>query len=467
MTVSQSRAPGASPHLGRVFSIASAAAMGGFLFGYDTSVINGGVDAIKAHFAVGSVATGLVVSSALLGSAVGAAIAGGMSNRVGRIRVMQTAALLFVISSIGSSLPFTIWDLAAWRVLGGVAIGIASMIAPGYISEIAPPAYRGRLTSLQQLAIVLGIAVSQLVNYAIAQVADGSATNQLGPIAAWQWMLAVAAIPAAVYLVLSSVIPESPRYLVQIGKTDRAREVFAKVDPGDPDAKIAEVRESLGEKKPKLSDLRGRVGLLPIVWVGMAIAALQQFCGINVIFYYSSSLWQSVGIDESSSLLLSLFTSIVNIVGTFVAIALVDRVGRKPLLVVGSLGMAVALAVTGWAFSFAEVTGENVQLPAQWGVVALVSASFFVLFYAASWGVVMWVLLGEMFPPHIRAAALAVGTSTNWIANWLVTVSFPSMRDWNLPVTYFIYAAFALLSLFLVQRYLKETKGRTLEEMAG
>lgn len=467
MTVSQSRAPGASPHLGRVFSIASAAAMGGFLFGYDTSVINGGVDAIKAHFAVGSVVTGLVVSSALLGSAVGAAIAGGMSNRVGRIRVMQTAALLFVISSIGSSLPFTIWDLAAWRVVGGVAIGIASMIAPGYISEIAPPAYRGRLTSLQQLAIVLGIAVSQLVNYAIAQVADGSATNQLGPIAAWQWMLAVAAIPAAVYLVLSSVIPESPRYLVQIGKTDRAREVFAKVDPGDPDAKIAEVRESLGEKKPKLSDLRGRVGLLPIVWVGMAIAALQQFCGINVIFYYSSSLWQSVGINESSSLLLSLFTSIVNIAGTFVAIALVDRVGRKPLLVVGSLGMAVALAVTGWAFSFAEVAGEDVHLPAQWGVVALVSASFFVLFYAASWGVVMWVLLGEMFPPHIRAAALAVGTSTNWIANWLVTVSFPSMRDWNLPVTYFIYAAFALLSLFLVQRYLKETKGRTLEEMAG
>ena len=462
MTVTESRAG-----LGRVVTIASSAALGGFLFGYDTSVINGGVDAIQAHFAANSVVIGLVVSSALLGSAVGAGIAGGMSNRVGRIRVMQTAALLFVISSIGSALPFSVWDLALWRVLGGVAIGIASMIAPGYISEIAPAKYRGRLTSLQQLAIVLGIAVSQLVNYAIAQGAGGSASHPLGPLLAWQWLLAAAAVPAAIYLVTASVIPESPRYLVQIGRIDKAREVFAKVDPADPETKIAEVRESLGEDQPKLRDLRGRFGFLPIVWVGVAIAALQQFVGINVIFYYSASLWQSVGINESSSLLYSLFTSIVNIVGTFVAIALVDRLGRKPLLLIGSAGMAVALAVTGYAFSYAQVAGENALLPPEWGTVALVSASAFVLFYAASWGVVMWVLLAEMFPPRIRAAALAVGTATNWIANWLVTVSFPSMRGWNLPVTYYIYAAFAVLSLVLVQKYLKETKGRTLEKMGS
>jgi SP family sugar:H+ symporter-like MFS transporter len=462
MTVTESRAG-----LGRVVTIASSAALGGFLFGYDTSVINGGVDAIQAHFAANSVVIGLVVSSALLGSAVGAGIAGGMSNRVGRVRVMQTAALLFVISSLGSALPFSVWDLALWRVVGGVAIGIASMIAPGYISEIAPAKYRGRLTSLQQLAIVLGIAVSQLVNYAIAQGAGGSASNPLGPLLAWQWMLAAAAIPAAIYLITASVIPESPRYLVQIGKTDKAREVFAKVDPADPDEKIAEVREALGEEQPKLRDLSGRFGLLPIVWVGVAIAALQQFVGINVIFYYSASLWESVGINESSSLLYSLFTSIVNIVGTFVAIALVDRIGRKPLLLIGSAGMAVSLAVTGYAFSYAQVAGDKAMLPPEWGTVALVSASAFVLFYAASWGVVMWVLLAEMFPPRIRAAALAVGTATNWIANWLVTVSFPSMRGWNLPVTYYIYAAFAVLSVFLVQKYLAETKGRALEEMGS
>ncbi len=468
MSVSQSCASDApSGHLRHVLMIASAAALGGFLFGYDTSVINGGVDAIQDHFHVGSALTGLVVSSALLGSAVGAAIAGGLADRIGRIRVMQIAAVLFIISALGSAVPFAIWDLAIWRIIGGIAIGIASVIAPGYIAEVAPAEYRGRLTSLQQLAIVLGIALSQLVNYGLAAAAGGSASDQLGPWQAWQWMLAVAAIPALIYLIVASLIPESPRYLVAAGKTDEARAVLAKIEPGDPDGKISEIRDALGERKPKLADLRGRFGLLPIVWVGMAIAALQQFVGINVIFYYSSSLWQSVGIDESSSLLLSLFTSIVNILGTFVAIALVDKIGRKPLLVIGSIGMAISLAVTGWAFSFAEVAGEDAKLPPGWGIVALITASAFVLFFASSWGVVMWVLLGEMFPPRIRAAALAVGTMTNWIANWLVTVSFPSLRDWNLPATYFMYAAFAVISLVFVLRYLKETNGRSLEEMGS
>ncbi|QGK71817.1 sugar porter family MFS transporter [Allosaccharopolyspora coralli] len=453
--------------LAHVIMIAASAALGGFLFGYDTSVINGGVDAIQAHFDVGPALTGLTVSAALLGSAVGAALAGGLADRWGRIRVMQLAAVLFIVSSVGSALPFAIWDLALWRVIGGVAIGIASVIAPAYIAEVAPAQYRGRLASLQQLAIVLGIALSQLVNYGLAAAAGGSASNAIGPLQAWQWMLGVAAVPALVYLVVASLIPESPRYLVAVGQTERARSVLARIEPSDVDDKITEIREALGERTPKLSDLRGRFGVLPIVWVGMAIAALQQFVGINVIFYYSSSLWQSVGIDESSSLLLSLFTSIVNIVGTLIAIALVDKIGRKPLLVIGSSGMAVALAVTGWAFSFAQVVGEDAQLPYQWGVVALVSASSFVLFFAASWGVVMWVLLGEMFPARIRAAALALGTATNWIANWLVTVSFPSLRDWNLPVTYFGYALFALVSLVFVLRYLKETKGRSLEEMSG
>ncbi len=464
MSVTHARG-GTTEHLGHVVMIAGAAALGGFLFGYDTSVINGAVEAIQGHFQVGSALIGVTVAAALLGSAVGAAIAGGMADRLGRIRVMQTAAVLFIVSAIGSAVPFAIWDLALWRVVGGIAIGIASMIGPAYIAEVAPAAYRGRLGSLQQLAIVLGIAISQLVNYGLAAAA-GSASNPLGPLDAWQWMLGVAAIPAVIYLVVSSAIPESPRYLVSAGRIDEAREVLAKIEPGDIDARISEIRGALGgEHKPRFSDLRGKFGLLPIVWIGMAVAAFQQFVGINVIFYYSSSLWQSVGIDESASLLLSLFTSIVNIVGTLIAIALVDKVGRKPLLMVGSGGMAVALAITGWAFGHARVVGDSAQLPFQWGVVALIAASGFVLFFAASWGVVMWVLLGEMFPPRVRAAALAAGTATNWIANWLVTVSFPTMRDWNLPATYFVYAGFALLSLIFVARFLKETKGRSLEEM--
>ncbi|MER2093153.1 MAG: sugar porter family MFS transporter, partial [Saccharopolyspora rectivirgula] len=428
--MSVTRARAADAGLGHVVMIAGAAALGGFLFGYDTSVINGAVEAIQSNFQVGSAVTGLTVSAALLGSAVGAGIAGGLADRIGRIRVMQLAAILFVISAIGSAVPFAVWDLALWRVVGGVAIGIASVIAPAYIAEVAPARYRGRLSSLQQLAIVLGIALSQLVNYGLAAAAGGSASGQLGPLMAWQWMLAAAAVPAAVYLVVASLIPESPRYLVAAGKADQAREVLARIEPGDPDEKIGEIQRALGgEHKPRLRDLKGKFGLLPIVWIGMAIAALQQFVGINVIFYYSSSLWQSVGVDESNSLLLALVQSIVNIIGTLIAIALVDKIGRKPLLVIGSAGMAVSLAVTGWAFSYAVVTGEEAHLPFQWGVVALISASAFVLFFAASWGVVMWVLLGEMFPVRIRAAALALGTATNWVSNWLVTVSFPVLRD--------------------------------------
>jgi SP family sugar:H+ symporter-like MFS transporter len=446
--------------------VASAAAMGGFLFGYDSSVINGAVDAIQDHFAVSAAVTGFTVAAALLGSAVGAAVAGGLADRFGRIRVMQIAGVLFAVSAVGSALPFAVWDLALWRVVGGIAIGMASVIAPTYIAEVSPPAYRGRLASLQQLAIVLGIALSQLVNYMIAAAAGGSAMDRLGPLLAWQWMLGAAVVPALLYIMLSFTIPESPRYLVRVGREDKARRVLHEVEGGDVDRRITEIREALGsEIRPRLRDLKGRYGLLPIVWIGMALSAFQQLVGINVIFYYSASLWQSVGVDESNSLLLSLFTSVVNIIGTFIAIGLVDRIGRKPLLLVGSAGMAVALAAAAFAFSHARVEGEQATLSFGWGAVALVAASAFVLFFALSWGVVTWVLLGEMFPLRIRAAAMAVATATQWIANWLVTVTFPTLRDWNLSGAYVIYTFFAVLSFVFVWRFISETKGRTLESM--
>ncbi|MEY9212166.1 sugar porter family MFS transporter [Thermobifida halotolerans] len=461
------RAPsGGEVSIAHVAMIAAAAAMGGFLFGYDSAVINGAVSAVQETFQVGATVIGFTVASALLGSAVGAAIAGALADRLGRIRVMQIAAVLFAASAVGSALPFTVWDLAWWRVVGGAAIGIASVIAPTYIAEVSPAAYRGRLSSLQQLAIVLGIATSQLVNYGLAAAAGGSALNPLGPLQAWQWMLGIETVPAALYFLLSLVIPESPRHLVRVGRADQARRVLAEVEGGDVDGRVAEIRRALGaERRPHLRDLRGRYGLLGIVWVGMALSAFQQLVGINVIFYYSASLWQSVGIAETDSLLLSLFTSVVNIVGTFIAIALVDRVGRKPLLLVGSAGMSVALGVTAFAFDHAQGSGDDVVLPPEWALVALLSASTFVLFFALSWGVVTWVLLGEMFPLRIRAAAMAVATATQWIANWLVTVTFPPLRDWSLSGTYLVYTSFALLSFVFVARYIRETKGRTLESM--
>jgi SP family sugar:H+ symporter-like MFS transporter len=458
-----------SEHLGHVVFIAAAAAIGGFLFGYDSAVINGAVTGIQKHFGVGPVQIGVVVAIALLGSALGAWIAGGLADHWGRTRTMQVAAILFAVSSIGQALPFSIWDLAFWRVFAGMGIGMASVIGPAYIAEVSPPAYRGRLGSFQQLAIVLGIAVSQLVNYAIAEMAGGNVNNKLLALEAWQWMLGACLVPALLYLLFSSIIPESPRFLVAVGKTELARRVLAEVEGEsvDLDARLAEIQDSLRmERRPRLRDVRGpKLGLLPIVWVGILLSVFQQFVGINVIFYYSASLWQSVGINQSDSLLISFSTSIINIVGTFIAISLVDRIGRKPLLLIGSTGMTIALAVAAWAFSAGVPTDKIVRLPETQGLVALVAAHVFVLFFALSWGVVVWVLLGEMFPNRIRAAALSVAASAQWVANWLITVSFPSLAAWSLAGAYVGYTFFAALSFFFVLFMVRETKGRKLEEM--
>ncbi|MEV0380921.1 sugar porter family MFS transporter [Nonomuraea sp. NPDC050643] len=456
-------------HLGHVVFITAAAAIGGFLFGYDSSVINGAVVGIQKHFAVGPVETGFVVAIALLGSALGAWAGGGLADRWGRTRSMQVAAILFAISSIGQMLPFAIWDLAFWRVVAGFAIGMASVLGPAYIAEVAPPAYRGRLGSFQQLAIVLGIAVSQLVNYVIARLAGGDVNNDLLGLEAWQWMLGACVVPALLYLLFALNIPESPRYLIMSGRTRQARVVLAEVegDDVDLDARVSEIQHVLRtERVPGLKDLRGpALGLLPIVWIGIVLSVFQQFVGINVIFYYSSVLWQSVGINQSDSLLISFSSSIINIIGTFIAIALVDRIGRRPLLQIGSAGMAISLATAAWAFSAGRGAGESVTLPDPQGPIALVAANVFVLFFALSWGVVVWVLLGEMFPNRIRAAALGVAAAAQWIANWAITVSFPALAAWNLPLTYAMYALFALLSFFFVTRWVRETKGRKLEDM--
>ncbi|MEV0201843.1 sugar porter family MFS transporter [Nonomuraea sp. NPDC050691] len=462
-------APAHQENLGHVVFITAAAAIGGFLFGYDSAVINGAVVGIQKYFRVGAVEIGIVVAIALLGSAVGAWVGGNLADRWGRTRTMQVAAILFAISSIGQMLPFGVWDLGVWRLLAGVAIGMASVLGPAYIAEVAPPAYRGRLGSFQQLAIVLGIAVSQLVNYALARVAGGNVNNPLWGLQAWQWMLGACVVPALLYLLFASTIPESPRYLIMAGRTEQARRVLQEVEGSgvNIDDRVHEIQHVLRtERRPTMKDLRGpALGLLGIVWVGIILSVFQQFVGINVIFYYSTVLWQSVGVTQANSLLISFSSSVINIIGTFIAIALVDRIGRKPLLLIGSAGMAVSLGTAAWAFSFARTVNGAVSLPDTQGLIALVAANVFVLFFALSWGVVVWVLLGEMFPNRIRAAALGVAAAAQWIANWAITVSFPALGDWNLPLTYAMYSFFAVLSFLFVTRWVKETKGRPLEEM--
>ncbi|MFJ1565367.1 sugar porter family MFS transporter [Streptomyces erythrochromogenes] len=476
MTSSTAQTPasggGSSPrpdHLGHVIFIAAAAAMGGFLFGYDSSVINGAVVAIRERFDVGSEALAQVIAAALIGCALGAATAGRLADRIGRIRCMQIAAVLFTASAIGSALPFALWDLAMWRVIGGFGIGMASVIGPAYIAEVSPPAYRGRLASFQQAAIVIGIAVSQLVNWSILNLADGDQRGEIGGLEAWQWMLGVMVVPAVLYGLMSFVIPESPRFLVSVGRTDEARKVLAEVEGSkiDLDGRVAEIEHAMhSEHKSTFRDLLGsRFGFLPIVWIGIGLSVFQQLVGINVIFYYSSSLWQSVGIDPTSSFLYSFTTSIINIIGTVIAMIFVDRIGRKPLALIGSAGMAVSLGLCAWAFSFKTGTGDDISMPDTQATVALIAAHAFVLFFALSWGVVVWVLLGEMFPNRIRAAALGVAASAQWIANWVITVTFPSLSDWSLSGAYVIYTVFALLSIPFVLKWVPETKGKALEEM--
>ncbi|MFI6880713.1 sugar porter family MFS transporter [Streptomyces sp. NPDC050400] len=453
-------------HLGHVIFIAAAAAMGGFLFGYDSSVINGAVEAIRDRYDIGSAALAQVIAIALIGCAIGAATAGRIADRIGRIRCMQIAAVLFTISAVGSALPFALWDLAFWRIIGGFAIGMASVIGPAYIAEVAPPAYRGRLGSFQQAAIVIGIAISQLVNWGLLNAAGGDQRGKLMGLEAWQVMLGVMVIPAVLYGLLSFAIPESPRYLISAGKEEKAKKVLEEVEGKevDLDARVAEIHTAMrSEHKSTFKDLLGGSFFFkPIVWVGIGLSVFQQFVGINVAFYYSSTLWQSVGVDPTDSFFYSFTTSIINIIGTVVAMIFVDRIGRRPLALIGSVGMVIGLALEAWAFSYDLVDGK---LPNTQGWVALIAAHFFVFFFAMSWGVVVWVFLGEMFPNNIRAAALGVAASAQWLANWAITASFPSLSDWNLSATYVIYTIFAALSIPFVLKFVKETKGKALEEM--
>ncbi|MGW0148677.1 sugar porter family MFS transporter [Streptomyces sp. NPDC003333] len=453
-------------HLGHVVFVTAVAAMGGFLFGYDSAVINGAVEAVRDRYDVGSAVLAQVIAIALIGCAIGAATAGRIADRIGRIRCMRIAAVLFTVSAVGSALPVALWDLAMWRVVGGFAIGMASVIGPAYIAEVSPPAYRGRLGSFQQAAIVVGIAVSQLVNWGLLNAAGGDQRGELVGLEAWQIMLGVMVVPAILYGLLSFAIPESPRFLISVGRRERARTILEEVEGEDVDldARITEIETAMHrEDKSSFKDLLGGSLLFkPIVWVGIGLSVFQQFVGINVAFYYSSTLWQSVGVDPADSFLYSFTTSIINIVGTVVAMVFVDRVGRKPLALIGSAGMVIALALEAWAFSSDLVDG---RLPAAQGWVALIAAHLFVLFFALSWGVVVWVLLGEMFPNRLRAAALGVAAAAQWIANWAITASFPSLAEWNLSGTYVIYTIFAALSIPFVLKYVKETKGKKLEEM--
>lgn len=453
-----------------VLFISSVAAIGGFLFGFDSGVINGTVTALGNAFNSSSIGTGFNVASVLLGCAVGALMAGPLSDHFGRKPIMIITAMVFAISAFGSGISSSSAEFIFYRLIGGLGIGAASVLAPAYIAEVAPAALRGRLATLQQLAIVLGLFAAFLSNYIIAAEAGGAEAVLMLDLAAWRWMFWVELLPAMLFLLGVILIPESPRFLVAQGQVEKARAIFKRIATGVEDEQIEEVKKSLqGDKKPNIMDLfiDGKKTIHPIVWVGIGLSVFQQFVGINVVFYYGAELWQAAGFDESQSLFINLITGTTNIIATFIAIALVDKIGRKPLLLVGSVGMFVTLGALTFIFGTGGLNeAGQLALSDTTGTVALVMANLFVVFFGLSWGPIVWVLLGEMFNNRIRGAALAVAASAQWIANFTITMTFPILLDsFGLAGAYGLYTVSALLSIFFVIKYIKETCGVRLEEM--
>lgn len=453
-----------------VLFISSVAAIGGFLFGFDSGVINGTITALGNAFNSNDISTGFNVASVLLGCAVGALLAGPIADRFGRKPIMIITAIIFAVSAFGSGISDSSAEFIFYRLLGGLGIGAASVLAPAYIAEVAPTAIRGRLATLQQLAIVLGLFAAFLSNYILATEAGGAEAILMLDLPTWRWMFWVELIPAILFIVGVIFIPESPRYLVAQGKIEEARSIFKRITNGAENVQIEEVKKSLhGDKKPSIADLfiDGKKKIHPIIWVGIALSVFQQFVGINVVFYYGSELWQAAGFDESQSLFINVLAGTTNIVSTFIAIALVDKIGRKPLLLVGSVGMFISLGALTYIFGTAGFNDVGkLALTENMGTFALIMANLFVVFFGLSWGPIVWVLLGEMFNNRIRGAALAVAASAQWIANFAITMTFPILLgSFGLAGAYGLYATSAFISIFFVVKYIKETRGMHLEEM--
>ncbi|MBD9379451.1 sugar porter family MFS transporter [Pseudoxanthomonas sp. PXM04] len=453
--------------------ISVVATIGGFLFGFDSGVINGTVDGLQQAFGSSKAGLGFEVASMLLGCAIGAFFAGRLADRWGRRSVLIISAALFLLSAIGAGAAHSSLVFVAARVLGGFAVGAASVISPAYIAEVAPARYRGRLATVQQIAIISGLFAAFLSNYLLARAAGASTGALWGGQAAWRWMFWMQAFPSLLFLVLLLTIPESPRYLVVKRRKDEAMRVLTRLfGAGEARVKLAEIDASLSEDhhRPRLSDLKNKATgrIRPIVWVGIGLATFQQLVGINVVFYYGAVLWQAVGFSENDALLINVLSGALSIGACLVTVLLIDRIGRKPLLWIGSAGMAASLALVVWAFASGSLVDGHLQLPGGMGTLALVAANLYVVFFNLSWGPVMWVMLGEMFPNQIRGSALAVAGAAQWTSNFAITVTFPILlAAIGLAATYGIYLAAAVISVFFVLKYVHETKGKELEQMEG
>ena len=439
-------------------------AMGGLLFGYDWVVIGGAKPFYEKFFGLTTPsAIGWAMSSALIGCLAGALISGGLSDRFGRKKLLIMAAFLFTITGVLTALApsFTVFIIN--RLLGGVAIGLASNLSPMYIAEISPAEIRGKLVSVNQLTIVIGILAAQIANWLIARPVPAGATaadilaswnGQVG----WRWMFGAEAVPALLFFFLMFLVPESPRWLVKNGRSEAAEKVLARVGgPGFAAKAMGEIRATLstGEiRRVRFRDLL-EPGLARILVVGIVLAVYQQWCGINVIFNYAQEIFTAAGYGVSDVLFNIVVTGTVNLVFTFVAIRLVDRVGRKPLMIAGSAGLAVVFGLIGASYAF-HSRGLHILL------LVLVALAL----YALSLAPVTWVLLSEIFPNRIRGAAMSVSTFSLWTACFVLTYTFPLLNKGLGPAgTFWIYAGISVLGFLFIKSRVRETKGRTLEQI--
>jgi sugar porter (SP) family MFS transporter len=433
--------------------IASVAAMGGLLFGFDTAVIAGTLSSLRSYFNLSNAEIGLVVAAASIGCIPGAFFSGRLADYFGRKKMMATTAVLFIIAAIGSGIAGSFAELVIYRFIGGLAIGMASTLAPIYISEIAPAAFRGRLGMLQQLAIVMGILLAFISNYFIENADYSFLTNENH----WRFMLAAAVIPSIFFFFFILMVPESPRWLILKHRTDQARKIFRNIyEENEADAEVATVNEDLKTKnrKIKFAEIFSS-GYKKIVLIGIVFASIAQLTGINIVFYYAPLIFEKTHVG-GSVLFQTILTGIVNLIFTLVAFAMIDRIGRKKLLLGGSTVMGICMLLTGYLFYTNKLDNYFV----------LISIFVYIAAFACTWGAVLWVYVAEIFPNRIRGHATSFAIFGNWLMNSIISFTFPVMLSGlGAATTFFIYGIINLSMILFVRKYIFETKGIPLEKM--
>jgi SP family arabinose:H+ symporter-like MFS transporter len=434
--------------------VAGVALAGGFLFGYDTAVINGANQFLKAHFGLTPFQEGIAGASAILGCIPGAMLAGFASDRFGRRRVLFVCAILYALSGILSAVPRSFGEFLTARFISGLGIGASSMICPVYVAELAPAAWRGRFGSLFQFGIVTGIFSTLFINARIQGMGDDAWNATIG----WRWMLGAEVVPAAVLLGLLFFVKESPRWLLQAGRTEEARTILERVHGSvEADREIAATRELLQQNEAGFFELLSEARFRRLLVIAVLLMAFSQFSGINAIMYYSTKIFVTAGVAAKDSFSASAIIGLVNLVFTLVAVSLVDKAGRRILLLIGLVAQVIALVTVGWMFQ------ANVG-----GILLLVAILAFIGAFAMALGPIPWILCSEIFPTRVRGRAMSVATFTIWTSCYIVAQTFPMLNDSPMigPArTFWIYAACSFAALAFVWKMVPETKGRSLEEI--